>query len=262
MPELFDGMRLYHGSYCEVKNPDLAKCAAYKDFGKGFYLTSSKEQAESFVIAALKKAKAQGITAELQGYGVVSTFCYHYGGSITDFIFREVDANWLHCVVGNRKTGTFPDIVEEMKKYDVIVGKIADDATNVTILTYLIEAYGRIGSREADDLCISRLIPERLKDQFCFKTEESLKCLSFVESERILEELKEVTEEQKKFAIDAMVALVVEELVNDLRLEPTKVLKDFVASKTGALLYDESSKLWWNGSSYIADMYKEEIQKV
>ena len=75
-----------------------------------------------------------------------------------------------------------------------------------------------------------------------------------------MEKLKDVTEEQKKFAVDAMVTLVVEELVNDLMLDPTTVLKDFVASKTGALLYDESSKLWWNGSSYIADMYKKEIR--
>lgn len=74
-----------------------------------------------------------------------------------------------------------------------------------------------------------------------------------------MEKLKEVTEEQKKFAVDAVVTLVVEELVNDLKLDPTIILKDFVASKTGALLYDESSKLWWNGSSYIADMYKKEI---
>lgn len=185
MLELSDGMHLYHGNYCEVKIPDLAKCAAYKDFGKGFYLTSSKEQAVSFVNTSLKKAKAQGIIAESQGYGVVSTFCYHYSGSIIDLIFQDADANWLHCVVGNRKADTFPDVVKEMKKYDVIAGKIADDATNVTILTYLVGAYGRIGSREADDLCISRLIPERLKDQYCFRTDAGLSCLSFVESEKI-----------------------------------------------------------------------------
>lgn len=76
-----------------------------------------------------------------------------------------------------------------------------------------------------------------------------------------MEKLKDVTEEQKKFAVDAMIALVVEELANDLKLDPTAAVKEFVASKTGALLYDESSKLWWNGPSYIVDMYKEEIQK-
>ena len=34
MPELSDGMLLYHGSYCEVNPPDLAKCVDFKDFGK------------------------------------------------------------------------------------------------------------------------------------------------------------------------------------------------------------------------------------
>ncbi|MCM1191915.1 MAG: DUF3990 domain-containing protein [Butyrivibrio sp.] len=38
MPELYDGMLLYHGSYCEVKTPILDKCAAFKDFGKLTYL--------------------------------------------------------------------------------------------------------------------------------------------------------------------------------------------------------------------------------
>lgn len=75
-----------------------------------------------------------------------------------------------------------------------------------------------------------------------------------------MEKLTEVTEEQKKFAVDAMVTLVVEELVHDLKLDPSIVLKDFVASKTGALLYDESSKLWWDGPSYIVAMYKNEIK--
>lgn len=75
-----------------------------------------------------------------------------------------------------------------------------------------------------------------------------------------MEKLKDITEEQKKFAVDAMVTLVVEELACDLKRDPTMVLKDFVASKTGALLYDESSKLWWNGPSYIVDMYKKEIK--
>jgi hypothetical protein len=74
-----------------------------------------------------------------------------------------------------------------------------------------------------------------------------------------MEKLKNVTEEQKKYAVDAMVALVVEELVCDLKQDTTEILRDFVSSKTGALLYDESSKLWWNGPSYIADMYKREI---
>lgn len=43
--ELEDNILLYHGSYCEVQFPGIEKCAKYKDFGQGFYLTTSKKQA-------------------------------------------------------------------------------------------------------------------------------------------------------------------------------------------------------------------------
>ncbi|WP_407399285.1 DUF3990 domain-containing protein [Anaerovibrio sp.] len=42
MLSIFDGMRLYHGSYCIVEKPQLERCAKQKDFGQGFYLTSSR----------------------------------------------------------------------------------------------------------------------------------------------------------------------------------------------------------------------------
>lgn len=73
-----------------------------------------------------------------------------------------------------------------------------------------------------------------------------------------MQKLEGVTEEQKKFAIDLLTTLVVEEISDKLDIEPSKVLNEFIASETGKLLYDESSKLWWNGPSYIANMYLKE----
>ncbi len=70
---------------------------------------------------------------------------------------------------------------------------------------------------------------------------------------------KTLTEEQKKYAVDLMVTMVVEELAEDLQEEPKEMLSKFIASKTGELLYDEESKLWWSGPSDIAQMYKKEI---
>ena len=66
MLELKDEFVLYHGSYCEVKKPDLAKGAKRKDFGQGFYLTTSKEQAESFLRTSIAKAIAIGTIEEGQ----------------------------------------------------------------------------------------------------------------------------------------------------------------------------------------------------
>lgn len=67
------------------------------------------------------------------------------------------------------------------------------------------------------------------------------------------------SEEAKKNAIDLMIMIVVDELAEDLQLDITQLLPQFVASKTGKLLYDETSKLWWSGPSDIAQMYKTEM---
>lgn len=185
MQRLSDGSILFHGSYCEVKEPDLSQCAAMKDFGRGFYLTTSEQQAKDFVRPSTRKAVAQGLISPNQNYGYVSRFEFCKKEGIAEYLFENADKDWLHCVIGHRKSNTFPEIVEAMKKYDIIGGKIANDQTNFTITTYLIGGYGDIGSKKADDICISQLIPERLKDQYCFRTMKAFDCIKFVGSERI-----------------------------------------------------------------------------
>ncbi len=68
-----------------------------------------------------------------------------------------------------------------------------------------------------------------------------------------------ISKDQMNFTIDMLITMVVEELTEEFRKDPKEVLSDFCVSKTGKALYDESTKLWWNGPSYIADMYKEEL---
>lgn len=69
----------------------------------------------------------------------------------------------------------------------------------------------------------------------------------------------EITEEKRNNAIDLIVTMVVDELATDMKREPSELLPQFVTSRTGKLLYDEASKLWWSGPSDIAEMYKAEI---
>ncbi len=52
---LSEGMLLYHGSYTEVAEIDLQKCETGKDFGQGFYLTTSLIQAQRFIPLSVKK---------------------------------------------------------------------------------------------------------------------------------------------------------------------------------------------------------------
>ena len=83
MLELKDGFVLYHGSYCEVKAPDLAKCAKRKDFGQGFYLTTSKEQADDFCIRQLLPNKLK------------DQYCFKTEAAIECLKFVKGEKIWL-----------------------------------------------------------------------------------------------------------------------------------------------------------------------
>lgn len=185
MQGLVDGLTLYHGSYCEVIRPELRQGARYKDFGQGFYLTSSKKQAVSFIRTSVKKAIMSGRIEEKQNFGFVSVFRFTMNPELNTWIYSDTDASWLHCIVAHRKRQTFSGVIEDMEKFDIIGGKIANDNTNATITAYMAQAYGKIGTKAADEMCISLLLPEKLQDQFCFRTERALQSIEFVESEKI-----------------------------------------------------------------------------
>ncbi len=185
MIELQNGMILYHGSFVEVQEPDLNKCAKYKDFGRGFYLTTSVRQANSFARLSTAKAIAAGKIADGQDFGVVSSFCVKNIESLKQIIYPSADREWLHCIVGHRKRNTFNQVVAELSKYDLICGKIANDSTNTTINAYMADTFGKIGSDRADEICIELLLPNRLEDQFCFRSLAALQCLEFTGSEKV-----------------------------------------------------------------------------
>lgn len=182
MLRLRDGMKLYHGSAVEVPAPDLSKCSPRKDFGQGFYLTSSPDQARAFArIVARRVARESG--TENHEAGVVSTFELVGASSLDIRIFPSADADWLHCIVAHRQETPFEDVASALAKHDVLVGKVANDQTNATLLAYIAGAYGDLGSQRADKICVSLLLPDRLQDQACFRTEKALSCLRFLGSE-------------------------------------------------------------------------------
>ena len=132
MLELTNGLYLYHGSYCEVSQPDLGMCSKRKDFGRGFYLTTSKDQAISFLKTSIAKAVANGNLEGRQDFGYLSMYELNLKNELAVHIFGEANEEWLHCVAAHRKKKLFAELELKMSKYDVIVGKIADDATNAT----------------------------------------------------------------------------------------------------------------------------------
>ena len=68
-----------------------------------------------------------------------------------------------------------------------------------------------------------------------------------------------ISRDRQEYTIDLLITMVVAEISEDTGRDPKEVLLDFLLSKTGRALYDGNSKLWCNGPSYIADVYKKEI---
>lgn len=187
MQALCDGMLLYHGSYTEVSAPSLSRCARFKDFGQGFYLTSSKAQAESFARLSTRKAKENGLVDRAQASGTVSIFRIDGPATTTleQKLFSDADAEWLRCIAAHRRIGSYPAIAKSLEAYDIIGGKVANDQTNNTLTIYLAGGFGQFDMPSAIETCVRLLLPERLKDQYCFRTNAALAALQFEGGETV-----------------------------------------------------------------------------
>ena len=175
---------LYHGSYTIVDNIDLRLSEPNKDFGNGFYLTTSKEQAISFIKLSINKAIIKNKIPIDTKFGYVSTYKLKSIENLNIKYFNEADAEWLHFVVANRDDSLFDNLLEKYNIYNVFAGKIANDRTAATLQTYISGLYGDIGSESADNTAIKILLPQKLENQFCFKTSEAVASLEYIGNEK------------------------------------------------------------------------------
>lgn len=116
-------MIVYHGTNCEVKDPDVSFAKARLDFGKSFYLTTYKRQAEKW--AKRKASRARGIPR---------VNIYTISDDLSEMRlkdFGEADGDWLDFVCACRSGRAI------WRSYDVIRGRVADDDVYKTVDAYL-----------------------------------------------------------------------------------------------------------------------------
>ncbi len=119
-------MLLFHGSNTDIKVINLAMCRPYKDFGRGFYLTILKEQAERM---ARRVARIYGGSPVLNAFEIDDLFMDSSNLNIKNFGIRTSE-EWARFVMNNRSR-RFTDFSSSEcnfdNKYDVVIGPIADD---------------------------------------------------------------------------------------------------------------------------------------
>lgn len=156
-------MILYHGSNVVVEAPKLMPRVRALDFGQAFYLTSDREQASKWAKTSVLR-RGEGV-AIVSAYEVDETRI----GALRVLRFNGPTADWLRFVSRNRN-----ERIDD-SAYDVVCGPVANDNTMPVLNLYFKGAY-------TEDEALRRLLPQRLRDQFAFKTEDALACLSFKEA--------------------------------------------------------------------------------
>ncbi len=151
-------MILYHGTNQDFDTIDLKKSNPYKDFGRGFYLTSLKSQAEQL---SFKKARLFGGNPVLQVYSFDENVLTN--GMLKVLQFGSPTIGWAEFIFKNRNRES-----HFSHNYDIVVGPIANDG-----VAYLLNRY------EEGTLTIEELSRElnfkEFNNQYFFGTEASLK---------------------------------------------------------------------------------------
>ena len=159
-------MKLYHGSNTVVKTPRIRENLRALDFGAGFYLTSSEQQAVKWAkIVTRRRGRGDAI---LNIYDIEEKAMY----SLNILRFETANADWLDFVVNNRKGLIFEN------PYDLVAGPVADDSTLPVIDDYMDGVYTK-------EEAVKRLLPQNLTDQYAFRTTKALKLLIFERGEML-----------------------------------------------------------------------------
>lgn len=152
--------KLYHGTNMYFEEPDLAEAADFKDFGRGYYLTTNQFQAEKWAIRDLIDNDKNDVA-----------YVYEYEFDTDDtknlrilelLIYNE---EWLDFIACNRTKK------EENIQYDLIYDRMAD--SRGAILTEAIRDYINKIKTAKETLAIARF-RDRNMNQYCFKTYEAL----------------------------------------------------------------------------------------
>lgn len=152
-------MMLYHGSTVNIDRIDLSKSRPNKDFGRGFYLSADKQQAQRM---GEFKALIEGGTA------VMNTFLFDdqvmTSGELKVLTFDGYSREWADFIFLNRNNKS----KEQAHDYDIVYGPIANDRVGV-----------QIGKYEAGDITLDQFLEnlEYMKGitfQYFFGTEAAL----------------------------------------------------------------------------------------
>ena len=221
-------MRVYHGSYTSITEIDLSKCEPQRDFGKGFYVTKYRSQAEFWAFRKGLKESTNGVITE-----------FEFDENIYDdpkfnvLKFETYNDEWFDFVIENRKSRKL------IHDYDIVEGPVADDK----IQRYLQRFLDGIITRQQFFTGLKHPKPSH---QICFCTVSSLQMLKMTDH-KIIINIEDVGEK------------VVEMLISDFGKLGKEASDIFYSSKTFAKLSDYNTRFFAKPWQEIYELLKIEL---
>jgi hypothetical protein len=224
-------MTVYHGSYIEIFEIDLSKSVINRDFGKGFYVTKLRRQAEYWATRKGKQNKTKGFVTEFQ---LPETAFTSYGMNVLRF--ADYSEEWLDFVVMNRMA----ESPENVHDYDIVEGPVADDDIATRITVYI--SGGITKAEFLEELKFKHTVSH----QIALCTQKSLQMIKKAMSKPDLNEM----------AIDDAIT---QSLIVDFEMDDYQAIDTYFNSKTYSLLIDETTELYKKSWQDIYELLKQEM---
>ena len=163
---------LFHGTLAHIDKIDVTQGKSRKDFGRGFYLAFSAEQAIGMMHKKLREATRRRRGKSSDGH-VERLYKVQLRPSAETILkiktFDAVDMEWLDFVLMNRE-----DADGNAHDFDMVIGPTADDDTMVALRNYWRGLFGPVGSLKAKQTLLEVLEPENLGVQCCLCTAKAV----------------------------------------------------------------------------------------
>jgi FMN phosphatase YigB (HAD superfamily) len=224
-------MKVYHGSYMEIGEIDLSKCESHRDFGKGFYVTGIREQAEYWARRKGKKNAKEGAVTEYTFYeNAFNNYHLHV------LRFAGYSEDWLDFVVMNRN----PENPEPAHDYDIVEGPVADDDIAKRIFIYIE------GGISKENFIEELRFKHKPSHQIAFCTLKSLQMLKRINKRAELDMIN----------IDESIPKA---LATDYDLSQEKAIDMYFTSAIYRQIIDESTALYQKPCAEIYELLLQEL---
>jgi len=227
-------MTLYHGSNQDFNNVDLSKSKDRRDFGRGFYTTTIREQALQWGYNMFNRFGGEGI--------FLYEFEFSPSGNLKSKQFHEITDEWFDFILSNRVS----DVLQH--DFDFVQGPVANDKTILTITGFIDGLFTR-------EEAMRRLRYSKTNDQVSLHTEKAVSLLKLRDKRKSSFDKIMYNGQELTFLIVQKTEHIVSIIAEKENTAFDWAYADFLSSRIYKSLQVPASMLWAENAEFIADEY-------